>query len=54
MSARGPEPRCARNALRLIRVDAADDIALSTIVSLKKHALINTKIAVKAQEKDGR
>jgi hypothetical protein len=42
-----------RNALRLIQVEAADDIALSTIVSLKKHALINTKIALKAQEKDG-
>ncbi len=42
-----------QNALRLIQVDAADDIALSTIVSLKKHALINTKIALKAQEKDG-
>src|SRR5208283_2535173 len=42
-----------QNALRLIQVEAADDIALSTIVSLKKHALINTKIAMKAQEKDG-
>ena len=42
-----------QNALRLMGVDAADDIALSTVVSLKKHALVNTLIAIKAREKDG-
>ena len=32
----------------------ADDIALSSIISLKKDTLINSKIAVKVQEQNGR
>jgi hypothetical protein len=43
-----------KDALRLMGVEAAGDIALQTLVSLKKHALVNTRIAIKAHEKDGR
>jgi hypothetical protein len=42
-----------QNALRFLGVDVADDIALSTVVSLKKDKLLNNRIAVKIEEKDG-
>jgi hypothetical protein len=42
------------DALRLLKAEVADDIALSTVVSLKKDALINSRIAIRAREKDGR
>jgi hypothetical protein len=41
------------SALRLMRVEIAGDIALSTVVSLKKDMLLNTKIAARIEEKDG-
>jgi hypothetical protein len=41
------------DALRFMGVEAADDILLSTIVSLKKDNLINSRIAIKIEEKDG-
>lgn len=41
------------SALRFLGVEVADDIALSTVVSLKKESLLNTRIAVKIEEKDG-
>jgi hypothetical protein len=43
-----------QNALRFLGVEAADDIALSTVVSLKKESLLNTRIALKIEQKDGR
>jgi len=42
------------DALRFLGVHAAEDIALSTVVELKKDTLLNTKVAVKIEEKDGR
>jgi len=41
------------NALRLMGVEAADDIALSTVVTLKKDILLNNKIALEIEEKNG-
>lgn len=41
------------SALRFLGIAVADDIALSTVVSLKKESLLNTRIAVKIEEKDG-
>ncbi len=41
------------SALRLMEVEAADDIALSTVATLKKDKLLNNKIAVKIEEKNG-
>lgn len=41
------------NALRFLGVQAADDISLSTVVSLKKESVLNSKVAVKIEEKDG-
>ncbi|MFN7991098.1 MAG: hypothetical protein U0R44_02975 [Candidatus Micrarchaeia archaeon] len=41
------------NALRLLGVAVADDIALSTVVELKKDSILNTRIAVKIEDKDG-
>lgn len=38
------------NALRFMDVSPADDIALSTIVTLKKERMLNTNIAVKIQK----
>jgi hypothetical protein len=42
-----------QNALRFMGVDVADDIELSTVVELKKETLLNTRIAVKIEERDG-
>ncbi|MEW6035649.1 MAG: hypothetical protein AB1529_03480 [Candidatus Micrarchaeota archaeon] len=42
-----------QNALRFMGVQAAEDIALSTVVSLKKDELLNSRIAVKIEQKDG-
>jgi len=42
-----------QNGLRFMGVEAADDIALSTVVALKKDSLINNKIAIKIEEKNG-
>ncbi|MEW6723048.1 MAG: hypothetical protein AB1324_07330 [Candidatus Micrarchaeota archaeon] len=41
------------NALRFLGVKIADDISISTVVSLKKTAVLNSRIAVKIEEKDG-
>ena len=41
------------NALLFMGVEAADDIALSTVVALKKDTLLNNKIALKIEEKKG-
>ena len=41
------------SALRFLGVDVADDISLSTVVSLKKESLLNTRIAVKIEETNG-
>jgi len=41
------------NALRFLDIRVADDIALSTVVGLKKDSLLNTRIAVKIEEKNG-
>jgi hypothetical protein len=50
----GRDARLEReSALRLMGVRAADDIALSTVVDLKKGSLLNTRIAVRIEEKDG-
>lgn len=38
-----------RNALRLMKVDVADDIDLSTVATLKKDSILNSKIAVKIE-----
>jgi hypothetical protein len=51
----GREARLEReSALRFLGVQAAPDIALSTVVDLKKGSLLNTRIAVRIEEKDGR
>jgi hypothetical protein len=42
------------NGLRFLGVEAADDIALSTVVSLKKDSVLNKRIALKIEHKDGR
>ena len=42
------------NALKLLGVDVADDIALSTVAALKKDILLNSRIAVRVAHKDGR
>jgi hypothetical protein len=42
-----------QDALRFMGVQAADDIALSTVVGLKKGSLLNNRIAVKIERKDG-
>ncbi|MBI5226958.1 hypothetical protein HY988_00085 [Candidatus Micrarchaeota archaeon] len=42
------------NALRLMGLVVANDITLESVVSLKKDTLINTKIAVKVEERNGR
>ncbi|MBU0591222.1 MAG: hypothetical protein ABIJ10_01625 [Candidatus Micrarchaeota archaeon] len=41
------------NGLRFMGVDAASDISLSTITGLKKDTLLNSKIALKIEEKNG-
>ncbi|NYZ74183.1 hypothetical protein H0O00_03505 [Candidatus Micrarchaeota archaeon] len=41
------------SALRFLGVGVAGDIALATVVGLKKESLLNTRIAVKIEEKDG-
>ncbi|MCI0503713.1 hypothetical protein L0Y65_03300 [Candidatus Micrarchaeota archaeon] len=41
------------SAMRFLGVQAADDIDLCTLVSLKKDSLLNTRIAVRIEEKDG-
>jgi hypothetical protein len=41
------------DALRFLGVEAADDIALSTVVQLKKDAMIDKRIAVRLVYKDG-
>ncbi len=41
------------NALKFMGVNAADDIALATVVTLKKDKLINTNISIKVTRKDG-
>jgi hypothetical protein len=51
----GREARLEReSALKFLGVRAAPDIALSTVVDLKKGSLLNTRIAVRIEEKDGR
>jgi hypothetical protein len=42
------------SALRLMGVEAAPDIALSTVVSLKKESLLNSRIALRIELKDGK
>ena len=42
------------NALRLMGVDVAPDIALSTVTALKKDKLLNNRIALRIEKKDGR
>ena len=42
------------SALRFLGVQAAEDISLSTVVQLKKDELINSKIAVKLGQIEGR
>jgi len=41
------------NALKFLRVDVHDDIALSTIVSLKKDALLNSSVSLKVKQENG-
>jgi hypothetical protein len=41
------------NAMRFLGVAAAPDISLSTVVRLKKESLLNTRIAVRIEEKNG-
>jgi hypothetical protein len=41
------------DALRFLGVSVADDISLSTVVNLKKGSLLNTRIAVKIEERNG-
>jgi len=41
------------NALRFLGVQAADDIDLCTVVNLKKDALINNRMAVRIQQREG-
>jgi len=42
------------NALRFLKAEASEDIALSTVVELKKRSLLNSKIAVRVENKEGR
>jgi len=42
------------NALKFLGVDVAGDIALSTVAALKKDSLLNSRIAVRIANKDGR
>jgi len=42
------------SALRFLGVEAAPDIALSTVVSLKKESLLNSRIALRIEEKGGK
>jgi hypothetical protein len=50
----GKEARRGReSALRFLRAEVAPDIALSTVVSLKKDTLLNTRIALRIEQKDG-
>lgn len=41
------------SALKFLNVQAASDIALSTVVGLKKGSLLNTRIAIRIGEKNG-
>ncbi len=41
------------SALRLLKAEAAPDILLSTVVSLKKRSLLNTRIALRVENRDG-
>lgn len=41
------------SALKLLGVEAAEDVRLSTVVALKKDVLLNNRIAIKFEEKDG-
>jgi hypothetical protein len=42
------------NAMRFMGADVAEDIALSTLITLKKDYLLNTSVAVRIKEKEGR
>ncbi|MFH0884689.1 MAG: hypothetical protein V1861_03185 [Candidatus Micrarchaeota archaeon] len=42
------------SALRFLGVEAAEDIALSTVVSLKKESLLNSRIALRIETRDGK
>ncbi len=42
------------NALKLMNLTISDDIALSSVVTIKKDTLLNSKIAVKVEESSGR
>lgn len=42
------------NALKFLGVDVAGDIELSTVAALKKDSLLNSRIAVRIANKDGR
>jgi hypothetical protein len=42
------------NALKFLGLNVADDIALSTVAALKKSSLLNSRIAVRIANKDGR
>jgi hypothetical protein len=41
------------NALRFLGIHVAEDISLSTVVALKKDTLLNSRIALRIEEKDG-
>lgn len=43
-----------QDALRLMGADIAADIGLSTLVSLKKDALVNSSVALRIEERDGK
>lgn len=50
----GKDARLAReSAMRFLGVAAAGDISLSTVVRLKKESLLNTRIAIRIEEKNG-
>ncbi len=42
------------NALKFMGIKAADDLELSTLVTLKKEKLINTNVSIKITRKDGK
>lgn len=42
------------NAMRFLGVEMPADISLETVATLKKDSLVNTDVAIKAGEKDGR
>ncbi|NYZ77236.1 hypothetical protein H0O02_02885, partial [Candidatus Micrarchaeota archaeon] len=42
------------NALRFMGVSIADDIALRTVVTLKKDALLNTNVSMKVTRQNGK